>query len=77
MEKLGATQTVLQAAECSAFVANVSWHPGQGWRVWVASGESASPPRWLSSDLYDGLTAGEAMDVLQAEVWSRCEWLRG
>jgi hypothetical protein len=69
-------QTRLISEELAGFVAHVSWRPGEGWRVWVTSWVEGQLPSSGHQDAYKRLTADEAMDVLQAEVATRCEWLR-
>lgn len=59
-----------------AFVANVSWRPGEGWRLWVASWQKWESPSNGRASTYEHLTADELIDVLQAEQLSRCSWLR-
>jgi hypothetical protein len=66
----------LFAAPVAAFIAQVSWRPGLGWRLWVTSWSDGQDPAGGSSTLYEHLTAEELSDVLQAEQATRCEWLR-
>lgn len=65
------------AQELAGFVAHISWRPGEGWRVWVTSWAEGQLPTSGHQDAYRRLTADEAIDVLQAEIATRCEWLRG
>jgi len=76
VEDTGGAQTPLFTSPCGGFVANLSWRPGEGWRVWANSWAEGHEPDQRLADLYTYLTADEALDVLQASVFSRCEWLR-
>jgi hypothetical protein len=69
-------QQALSPAPLAGFVANVGWRPGEGWRVWVTSWHEAQTPTSGHQDAYAHLTADEALDVLTAAMYSRCEWLR-
>ena len=66
----------LFASPIEHFVAQVSWRPGQGWRLWVSSWDVGEAPARAHSSTYTFLTADELIDVLCAEQLSRCEWLR-
>jgi hypothetical protein len=70
------TQSPLFATPIEHFVAQVSWRAGQGWRLWVSSWDVGESPARAHSATYTLLTADEALDVLEAEQKSRCEWLR-
>lgn len=74
---MGPDQQALFPAPLAGFVANVSWRPGQGWRVCVTSWHQAQAPASAPQDAYSHLTLDEALDVLAAGAYSRCEWLRG
>jgi len=76
VESFDPGQLPLPPAELAGFVAHLSWRPGEGWRVWVTSWEQGQLPTSGHQDAYKRLTADEALDVLGAEVSTRCEWLR-
>lgn len=67
----------LFASPLQGFVANLSWQPGEGWRLWVSTWEQGETPSRARSRLYEHLQADEAVDVLCAEQMARCEWLAG
>lgn len=77
METTYDAQGRLFASPLQGFVANLSWHPGEGWRLWVSTWEEGETPSRARSRLYDHLSADEAVDVLCAEQMTRCEWLAG
>lgn len=62
--------------EVAGFVAQVSWRPGEGWRLWVTSWRQDQTPTAGHQAVYTRLTADELVDVLEAEQATRCEWLR-
>lgn len=76
METSEGTQSPLFASPIAGFLAQVSWRPGEGWRLWVSSWDECETPSRARSSAYSLLTADELMDVLAAEQLSRCEWLR-
>lgn len=76
METTDEAQSRLFASPIETFVANVSWRPGEGWRLWVSSWDEGETPARAVSSTYRFLTADELIDVLCAEQLSRCEWLR-
>lgn len=70
------TQSPLFASPVDTFIAQVSWHPGKGWRLWVSSWDVGETPSRAHTATYELLTADELLDVLAAEQMTRCEWLR-
>lgn len=76
METGDEIQSPLFASPIEGFVANLSWRVGEGWRLWVSSWDTGQAPARARTACYERLTADEAVDVLQAEQLSRCEWLR-
>jgi hypothetical protein len=76
VETTGPGNGALFNAPVAGFVAHVSWRPGEGWRVWVTSWNEDQTPTSGHQQQYTRLTADEAVDVLQAEQATRCEWLR-
>ena len=75
MESHEPRQGRLIDAELAGFVAHVSWRPGEGWRVYVSSWVEGQLPSSGHQDTYARLTSSEALDVLSAEIATRCEWL--
>lgn len=76
MREHGAGQGALFRGELAGFVAHISWRPGQGWHVSARSWDVGQEPSESGVDFYEHLTLDEALDVLSAEVATRCEWLR-
>lgn len=76
MESPVEAQTPLFASPIAAFLAQVSWRPGEGWRLWVSSWDVGEQPARARSSTYTHVTADELLDVLSAEQLARCEWLR-
>lgn len=70
------TQTPLFASPIATFLAQVSWRPEEGWRLWVSSWDVGESPSRAKSSTYTLLTADELVDVLCAEQMGRCDWLR-
>lgn len=70
------TAAAMFASPCVAFIAQVRWEVGSGWRLWVSSWDEGETPSRASSSCYEHLTADELVDVLCAEQLSRCDWLR-
>jgi len=62
--------------EVAGFLAHISWRPDEGWRLWVTSYVEGQLPTSGHQDSYRRLTADEMLDVLAAEVETRCAWVR-
>lgn len=69
-------QSPLFASPIVAFIAQVSWRSGEGWRLWVSSWDAGETPSRARSSSYERLTADEVVDVLCAEQMGRCDWLQ-
>lgn len=69
-------QTALFEAPLAGFAAQVSWRPGEGWRLWVTTWEEGQTPQKGRQNTYAHLTSDELQDVLAAEMMTRCEWLQ-
>jgi hypothetical protein len=75
MESPGPGQLEAFPAQLVGFVAHISWSPGSGWRVLVNTWSEGQRPGQGQMERYTSLTADEALDVLAAEVATRCDWL--
>jgi len=76
VESQGPGQQRLMGAPLAGFLAYVSWYPGEGWRLYVHSWHEGQLPTSGLQTTYTHLTVDELADVLSAEQYSRCEWLR-
>lgn len=63
------------ASPLAGFIGHLSWRPGEGWRVYVTSWTEGMLPTSGHQETYVRLTASEMLDVVAAEVHTRCEWL--
>jgi len=69
-------QVQLFKADLAGFVAQISWRPGEGWRLHVNSWQEGQLPGSGHQDEYARLTFEELLDVLEVVCWERCDWLR-
>jgi hypothetical protein len=76
VESNGPGQMRAFEAPLAGFIAHISWRSGEGWRVYVTSWAEGQLPTSGHQETYTHLTASEALDVLAAEVATRCDWLR-
>jgi hypothetical protein len=69
-------QQALIRGELLGFVAHISWRPGEGWRVHATSWDVGQRPSDASVERYEHLMLSEALDVLSAVAYARCEWVQ-